>query len=309
MVQLSHPYLTTGKITAFTIWTSVNKGPSSQGYGFSSGHVWMWELDYKESWVPKKNWCFWIGVLEKTLESPLDCKETKPVNPKGNQPWRFVRRTDAAAPIFWSIRWREELTHWKRPWQWERLRVGGEGDDRGLDGWVASPTWWMWVWASSRRWWRTGKPVVLQSMGLERVKLDWATEQQQLIDLLENLLPVRAKRTENKTFPNLLAFCLLFLPSLFSSLLWYSLTISFMPADGQILRVLSTPKSSPQDIYPSHSPSPLHRTLRNLGQIAEFLTENNMQWINLWRSHSLKYFFQLKKKFVSSIKDSIDVQL
>ena len=146
---------------------------------------------------------------------------------------------------------------------------------QGLDGWMPSPTWWMWVWASSRRWWRTGKRVVLQSMGLERVRLDWATEQQQLIDLLENLLPVRAKRTENKTFPNLLAFCLLFLPSPFSSLPWYSLTISFMPADGQILRVLSTPKSSPQDIYPSHSPSPLHRTLRNLGQIAEFLTENN----------------------------------
>ena len=61
-----------------------NKGPSSQGYGFSSSHVWMWELDYKESWVPK-NWCFWTVVLEKTLESPLDCKEIRPVNPKGNQ--------------------------------------------------------------------------------------------------------------------------------------------------------------------------------------------------------------------------------
>ena len=65
---------------------SANKGPSSQSYGFSSNHVWMWELEYKESWVPK-NWCFWIVVLEKTLESPLDCKEIKPVNPKGNQSW------------------------------------------------------------------------------------------------------------------------------------------------------------------------------------------------------------------------------
>ena len=74
----------------------VNKGPSSQGYGFSSGHVWMWELDYKESWAPK-NWCFWTGVLEKTLESPLDCKEIKPVNPKGHHPWIFIGRTDAEA--------------------------------------------------------------------------------------------------------------------------------------------------------------------------------------------------------------------
>ena len=71
-----------------SIWKSrhyfANKGPSSQGYGFSSGHVWMSELDYKESWVPK-NWCFWIVVLEKTLEGPLDCKEIQPVQPKGNQ--------------------------------------------------------------------------------------------------------------------------------------------------------------------------------------------------------------------------------
>ena len=73
-----------------------NKGPSSQGYGFSSGHAWMWELDYKESWAPK-NWCFWTVVLEKTLESSLDCKEIKPVNPKGDQSWIFIERTDAEA--------------------------------------------------------------------------------------------------------------------------------------------------------------------------------------------------------------------
>ena len=71
-----------------------NKGPSSQGYGFSSGHVWMWELDCKESWAPK-NWCFWTVVLEKTLESPLDCKEIRPVHRKGNQSWIFIGRTDA----------------------------------------------------------------------------------------------------------------------------------------------------------------------------------------------------------------------
>ena len=73
-----------------------NKGSSSQGYGFSSSHVWMWELDFEESWVPK-NWCFWTVVLEKTLESPLDCKEIQPVHPKGDQSWVFIGRTDAEA--------------------------------------------------------------------------------------------------------------------------------------------------------------------------------------------------------------------
>ena len=75
-----------------------NKGPSSQGYGFSSGHVWIWELDCKESWA-LKNWCFWTVVLEKTLESPLDCKEIQPVHPKGNQSWIIIGRPDAEAEI------------------------------------------------------------------------------------------------------------------------------------------------------------------------------------------------------------------
>ena len=80
-----------------------NKGPYSQSYGFSNSHVWMWELDHKEGWA-LKNWCFWTAVLEKTLESPLDCKEIQPVNPKGNQPWIFIGRTDAEAeaPILWQ---------------------------------------------------------------------------------------------------------------------------------------------------------------------------------------------------------------
>ena len=79
-----------------------NKGLSSQGYGFSSSHVWMWQLDYKESWAPK-NLCFWTVVLEKTLESPLDCKEIQPVHPKGNQSWIFIGRTDSEAetPVLW----------------------------------------------------------------------------------------------------------------------------------------------------------------------------------------------------------------
>ena len=81
-----------------------NKGPSSQSCGFSSSHVWLWELDYKESWGPK-NWCFWTAVLEETLESPLECKEIKPVNPKRNQSWIFIGRTDAEAesPVLWPL--------------------------------------------------------------------------------------------------------------------------------------------------------------------------------------------------------------
>ena len=79
-----------------------NKGSSSQGYGFSCGHVWMWELDCEEGWVPK-NWCFWPVVLEKTLESPLDCEEIQPVHSEGDQPWDFFGRNDAKAetPVLW----------------------------------------------------------------------------------------------------------------------------------------------------------------------------------------------------------------
>ena len=86
-----------------------NKSPSSQSYGFSSSYVWMWELDHKESWVPK-NWCFWTVVLEKTLESPLDCKEIQPVHPKRNQAWMFIGGTDAEAET--SIFWPPDVKSW-----------------------------------------------------------------------------------------------------------------------------------------------------------------------------------------------------
>ena len=87
-----------------------DKGPYHQSYGFSSSHVQMWELVHEEGWVPK-NWCFQIVVLEKTLENPLDCKEIKPVNPKGNQPWIFIGRTDAEAeaPILWQPNAKSQL--------------------------------------------------------------------------------------------------------------------------------------------------------------------------------------------------------
>ena len=121
--------------------------------------------------------CSWTVLLEKTLERPLDCKEIQPVHPKGNQSWIFIERTDG-----WSwnsntlASWCKELTHWKRPWCWERLKAGGEGEGWGWDGWTASPTQWTWVWANSKRWWRTGKPDELQSMGSQRVRHDWVTE-------------------------------------------------------------------------------------------------------------------------------------
>ena len=111
-----------------------NKGPSSQSNAFSSSHFWMWELDDKESWAPK-NWCFWTVVLEKTLESPLDCKEIKLVIPKGNQSWIFIGRTGAEAKT--PILWPPDAKNWllgKRPWCWERLKAGGEGNNRGWDG-------------------------------------------------------------------------------------------------------------------------------------------------------------------------------
>ena len=128
-----------------------NKGPNSQSYDFSSSHVWMWELDHKEGWA-LKNWHFWTVVLEKTLKSPLDCKEIQPVYPKGNQSWIFIGRTDAEgeAPILEPPEAKSWLTG-KKPWCWERLKAGEEGDDRGRDWWMASLTQWTWVWASSRR--------------------------------------------------------------------------------------------------------------------------------------------------------------
>ena len=142
-----------------------NKSPSSQSYDFSSSHVWVWELDYKESWGPK-NWHSWTVVLEKTLESPLDCKEMQPIHPKGTQTWMFIGSWCWSWGSNTLATWYEELTRWKRPWCWEILQVGGDRDDRGWGGWMASPTQWTWVWVNSGSWWWTGKPGVLQSLGL-----------------------------------------------------------------------------------------------------------------------------------------------
>ena len=128
-----------------------NKGLYKQSYDFSSSHVWMWELDYKQSWA-QKNFCFWSVVLEKTLESPLDCKKIQPVHPKGNQSWIFIGRTHAEAesPILWPPDTKNQLIG-KDP-GWERLKAGGEGDNREWDDCMASPTQCTWIWASSRNW-------------------------------------------------------------------------------------------------------------------------------------------------------------
>ena len=113
----------------------------------------MWELDCEESWAPK-NWCFWTVVLE-TLQSPLDCKEIQQVHSKGDQSWVIFGRTDVQAET--PILWPPDAKSWllKRPWCWETLKAGGEGDDREWDGWVASPTQWTWVWVTSGNWWWT----------------------------------------------------------------------------------------------------------------------------------------------------------
>ena len=140
----------------------------------------MWKLDHKESWA-LNNWCYWTVVLEKTPESPLDCKEAKPVNPKGNQAWIFIGRTDAEveALILWPPDAKNLLTG-KDPdagKDWRQEEKGMAEDEM-----VGSLTQWTWVWPGSGRWWRTGKPGVLQSRGSWRVKYAWVTEQRTTIN-------------------------------------------------------------------------------------------------------------------------------
>ena len=136
-----------------------------------------------ESWTVKKAECWRIVLLNCGVGEDSDCKEMPPVHSEGDQSWMFIGRTDveAEAPILWPPDAKGQLigrdpTHWKRPWCRERLKAGGEGDDRGWDGWMASPTQQTWVWASSGSWWWTGRPGVLRSMGSRRVGHEWAAE-------------------------------------------------------------------------------------------------------------------------------------
>ena len=147
-MKLKDAYSLEGKLllTQIAYWIAeiycfANKGPSSQGYGFSISHVWIWELDYKESWA-QKSWCFWTVVLEKTLEIPLDCKDIQPVHPEGDQSWVFIGRTDAEAetPILWTPNVKSWLI-WKDPYagkDWGQ-------EEKGITGWdglMTSPTQW-----------------------------------------------------------------------------------------------------------------------------------------------------------------------
>ena len=135
----------------------------------------MWELDCEEGRTPK-NWCFWTVVLEKTLESPLDCKEIQPVHSEGDQPWVFFEGMMLKLKLQYFGHLMQRVDSLERLWCWEGLGAGGEGDDRRWDGWMASLTRWMWVWVNSGIWWWTGRPGVLRFIGLQRDRHDWATE-------------------------------------------------------------------------------------------------------------------------------------
>ena len=152
-----------------------NKCPSSQGYGFSCGHVWMWELDCEESWAPK-NWCFWTVVLGKTLESPMDCKEIQPVHSKGDKLWVFFGRTDAKVET--PVLWPPHAKSWLIGKDSDAGRACGQ-EEKGMteDEMAGWHHWqWTWVWVNSRNWWWTGRPGMLQLMGSQRVRHDWAAE-------------------------------------------------------------------------------------------------------------------------------------
>ena len=135
----------------------------------------MWELDCEESWLPK-NWCFWTVVLEKTLESPLDCKE---ISPGCSLEGLMLK---LKLQYFGHLMWRDDSL--EKTLMLEGLGAGGEGDDRGWDSWMASPTQWTWVWVNSGSWWWTGRPGVLRFMGSQTVGHDWATELNWLTDII-----------------------------------------------------------------------------------------------------------------------------
>ena len=140
----------------------------------------MWEFDYKESWA-LKNWCFcWRRLLSVQESRRSNQSILKEINPEYSLEGLMLK-----LKLQYLATWCKELTHLKRPWCWERLKVRGEGDDRGWDAWIASPTQWTWIWVNSGGWWWTGRPGMLQSMGSQRVRHDWVTELKQTIQTTE----------------------------------------------------------------------------------------------------------------------------
>ena len=146
----------------------------------------MWELDYKERWV-LKNWCFWTVCWRRLVRVPWTARISnqyilKEISPKYSLEGLMLKINSNTLATRW-----EELTHLKRPWCWERLKVGREVNDRGWDGWMASPTQWTWAWVRSGSWWWTGKPEMLQCMGSQRVGHEWATELNWIHSVSEDL--------------------------------------------------------------------------------------------------------------------------
>ena len=135
----------------------------------------MWELDCEEGWVPK-NWCFWTVVLEKPLESPLDCKEIQPSILKEISPGCYLEgmMLKLKFPYFGHLMWRVDSL--EKTLMWEGLAPRGDRDERGWDGWMASVTRWTWVWATSRSWWWTGRPGMLRFTGSQRIGHNWVTD-------------------------------------------------------------------------------------------------------------------------------------
>ena len=151
------------------------KGLSSQSYGFSSSHVWMWELDHKEGW-PLKDWCFWTVVWEKTLRVLWTGRRSNQSVLKEIIPEYSLETLMLNLKLQYSGHLMPRANSLKRPWCWERLRAGEEGGNRGWDGWMASSAQWPWFWANCRLQWWTGKPGVLQSMGSLKVRYNLANE-------------------------------------------------------------------------------------------------------------------------------------
>ena len=172
-----------------------NKGPSSQSYGFPSSHVRMWELDHKESWA-LRNWCFWTVVLEKTLESPLDCKEIQPVNPKRNQSWIVIGRTDAEAET--PILWPPDVKNL------EKILMMGKIEGRRRRGWQRMR--WLDVitdlmdmsLGKLQEWWWIGRPGVLQFMGSQ--SQTWLSDWTELNWVSSMALTFKKKYLVNKIF-------------------------------------------------------------------------------------------------------------